>query len=258
MKPASLTAAAFALAALVSTAAAETPPKPVSERPTLSELNRTFDRLYRSESSIGRMTMSIVTPDYSRTLTMRVYTRGMDDTLMRIESPRKEKGTATLKRGDEMWNFVPKIKRTVRIPPSLMMRPWMGSDLTNDDVVRASSWEKDYDAVFTDEGAAADEWCVDYTPKPSAAVTWSRVKVCFARADLMPRRQLYYDEKGREARAMTFSEVAQMDGRTFPTVMTLEPRLQSGRRTTIRYDEMDFDAALPDDIFSLTALKRMR
>lgn len=233
-------------------------PTPGDSRPPLSEINKKFDALYRSASSKGRMTMTIVTPNYERSLTMQIFTRGMDDTLMRIEAPRKEKGTATLKKGNEMWNYVPKIKKLVRIPPSMMMGSWMGSDLTNDDVVRASSWEDDYTAQYIDEGAAADEWCVEYVPKPSAAVTWSRVVGCFEKGTFMPRRQIFYDEKKRKARTMSFSEVKEMDGRTFPSVMVLEPHLEEGHRTTIRYDDMDFDAALPPNTFSLNALKRGR
>jgi outer membrane lipoprotein-sorting protein len=236
-------------------------PTTAAERPSIAEISRKIDGLYRSAQSRGRMTMSIVTPDYERTLTMEVYTRGMDDTLMRIESPAKERGVATLKKGNEMWNYLPKIKKTVRVPPSMMMGSWMGSDLTNDDVVRASSWEEDYTARYidegsTDEGTAPDEWCIEYAPKPSAAVTWSRVVACVERATLLPRRQVFYDEKARQARTMRFAEIKEMDGRTFPSVMILEPHLKSGHRTTIRYDEIDFDADVPDNMFSLNALRR--
>lgn len=238
--------------------AAEAPAAEAPARPTIEEVSRRLDSLYRSDQSKGRMTMSIVTPDYERTLTMETYTRGLDDTLMRIESPRKERGIATLKKGNEMWNYLPKIKKTVRVPPSMMMGSWMGSDLTNDDVVRASSWEDDYTAKYVDAEAGPAEWCIEYTPKPSAAVTWSRVLGCFDRQSLLPTRQVFFDEKGRKARTMTFSEVKEMDGRTFPTVMVLEPHLKDGHRTTIRYDEIDFDAELPPNIFSLTALQRSR
>ncbi|MEZ4436636.1 MAG: outer membrane lipoprotein-sorting protein [bacterium] len=241
-------------------AAPEAPAAPAApaaaERPSIAEVSRKIDNLYRSDRSRGRMTMSIVTPDYERTLTMEIATRGMDDTLMRIESPQKERGVATLKKGNEMWNYLPKIKKTVRVPPSMMMGSWMGSDLTNDDVVRASSWEEDYTAHYTDDGAAPDEWCIEYAPKPSAAVTWSRVVACVERATLLPRRQVFYDEKARPARIMRFTDIKEMDGRTFPTVMTVEPQLKSGHRTTIRYDEIDFDADVPDNTFSLNTLRR--
>ena len=133
----------------------------------------------------------------------------------------------------------------------MMMGSWMGSDLTNDDVVRASSWEDDYTAAFTDEGAAADEWCIVYTPKPSAAVTWSKVVACVERATLLPRRQVFYDEKDRKARTMSFREVKEMGGRTIPSVMVVEPHLKGGHKTTIRYDAIDFDAELPANTFSL-------
>ncbi|MCB1694539.1 MAG: outer membrane lipoprotein-sorting protein, partial [Pseudomonadales bacterium] len=187
-----------------------------------------LDELFRSKASKGRMTMTVVTPDFERTLGMNMVTRGMEDTLIRITSPRKEAGISTLKKGTEMWNYLPKVKKTVRVPPSMMMGAWMGSDFTNDDLVRASSWENDYDMAFVDGVGAGDEVCLRYTPKPSAAVTWDHIDTCFDGGTSLPHRQDFYDEKGRKARTLHFSEVKEMGGRTIPSVMTLEPLLKQG------------------------------
>ena len=251
-----------ALAAGLSPALAQTPPPadaPAASdaRPPLSEINKKFDALYRSDASKGRMTMTIVTPNYERTLTMQVFTRGMDDTLMRIEEPRKEKGTATLKKGNEMWNYVPKIKKLVRIPPSMMMGSWMGSDLTNDDLVRESSWEDDY-TVARAPTAPDGQVCLDYTPKPDAAVTWSKVTTCFDRASRLPVTQSFVDEKGREARRMRFEDVKTIGGRTLPTRLIIEPQLEKGRRTEFTYDALAFGVKHPPNMFSITRLRRGR
>ena len=108
----------------------------IAAGPTPQELSARLDDLYRSSSSHGRILMHVKTPDYERRLEMEVWSRGQDHTLVRIHSPRKERGVATLKKGKEMWNWLPKIKRTVRVPPSMMMSSWMGSDLTNDGLHR--------------------------------------------------------------------------------------------------------------------------
>ncbi len=224
--------------------------------PTPAELSRSLDEMYRSSASHGRITMHIKTPDYERKLEMEVWSRGKDKTLVRILSPRKEKGVATLKKGKEMWNWLPKIKRTIRVPPSMMMSSWMGSDLTNDDLVRESSWERDYEAAVV--AGAAGEVCLNYQRKADAAVAWERVLACFDEATLLPLRMEYFDEKGLKARTMSYSDVKDLGGRRLPTTMTITPHTKSGRRTQIVYESMRFDAQVDDDVFTLSRLRRGR
>ncbi len=228
----------------------------IAAGPTPQELSARLDDLYRSSSSHGRILMHVKTPDYERRLEMEVWSRGQDHTLVRIHSPRKERGVATLKKGKEMWNWLPKIKRTVRVPPSMMMSSWMGSDLTNDDLVRESSWERDYEAAVV--AGAAGEVCLNYQRKADAAVAWERVLACFDEGTLLPLRMEYFDEKGRKARTMSYSDVKDLGGRRLPTTMTITPHTKSGRRTQIVYESMRFDAEVADDVFTLTRLRRGR
>ncbi|MBU0554087.1 outer membrane lipoprotein-sorting protein [Myxococcota bacterium] len=216
-----------------------------------------MDRLYRSESSQGMMIMEIKTPDFERTLKIEVWSKGMDYTLARIHSPRKEKGVSTLKRKNEMWNYLPKIKKTIRIPASMMMGSWMGSDFTNDDLMRESSWEKDYTSSESKEPPQG-QICVDFVPKPSAAVNWSKVVTCFDAKTDLPLSQDFYDEKQRKARQMIFEDVKTLDGREMPTKMILKPLLKEGNVTIVRYEEMKFDLDLDEGLFSLTRLQRGR
>jgi outer membrane lipoprotein-sorting protein len=231
-------------------------PAPTVVAPDPAALSRKLDRLFRSDTSRGRMRMHVKTPDFERTMELESWSAGMDKTLVRITSPRKEKGNATLKRGNEMWNYVPKIKRTIRIPPSMMMGSWMGSDLTNDDLMRESSWETDYSVQVAPAGPG--EVALAYVPKPHAAVTWSKVVVVFDAATELPTRQEFYDEKGRLARRMDFDAVQTMGGRVFPTRMTLIPLLKKGRKTVIEYLDMQFDVKHPGGLFSITRLRRGR
>lgn len=223
------------------------------------ELSRKLDELYRSSTSRGEMTMIVTTPHYTRTLKMKAWTRGMDDTLIRIVSPRKEKGTATLKKGNEMWNYLPKIRKTIRIPPSMMMGSWMGSDFTNDDLVRETSWEKDYFVSFAKSPPPGLTGLV-YRPKPEAPVTWSRVVGYFNTKSQLPTKMEYYDEKGRLVRVMTFDDIREIGGRTIPARMTLTPlsKDKKGHSTVMIYHKMEFDIPLRDNLFSLTALRKDR
>lgn len=231
-----------------------------AERPSPEKLSRALDALYRADSSKGRMSMTVTTPHYERTLVMDVWTRGMEDTLIRIRSPRKERGVSTLKKGGEMWNYLPKVKKTIRVPPSMMMGSWMGSDFTNDDLVHASTWEEDYTVEYADAEAEEGELCLTYTPKPKAPVTWSKVVACFGVEDHLPRRMAYYDEKGRKARKMVYDKVGELGGRRVPRRMTLTPlsKDKEGHRTVIEFEEMEYGAKVPDQMFSLTYLRRAR
>ncbi|MCP4547550.1 MAG: outer membrane lipoprotein-sorting protein [bacterium] len=231
----------------------------IADLPDLGELSRVLDDLFRSSSSHGRIEMEIITPHYQRTLGMEIWTEGQDYTLVRISSPRKERGMSSLKRENEMWNYVPRIEKTVRIPPSLMMGSWMGSDFTNDDLVRETSWEDDYHVRYG-EVASADTLRLVYTPRENAAVTWDRVEVFLNAATHLPTHQDYYDEKGRLTRRMEFTDVRDFNGRQLPAVMTLIPfgEDKEGRRTTLRYLELEFDLDMPADTFSLTNLRRSR
>lgn len=226
------------------------------QAPSPAELSRRLDELYRAQSSHGRMTMHIQTPDYERTLEMEVWSKGRDHTLVRIHSPRKERGVATLKKGKEMWNWLPKIKRTIRVPPSMMMSSWMGSDVTNDDVVRESSWEKDYTATVAK--AAAGEVALQYTRRAEAAVAWDRVVACFDATTFLPKRIEFYDDKGRKARTMEYSDVRDFGGHALPARMTITPHTKQGHSTAIVYDEMKFDVPVDDDLFTLSRLRRGR
>ncbi|MCB9546531.1 MAG: outer membrane lipoprotein-sorting protein [Myxococcales bacterium] len=221
----------------------------------LQALSHTLDALFRADTSQGVMAMTVVTPDYERTLKMSVATRGLDDTLVRILEPHKERGISTLKKGTEMWNYLPRIKKVMRIPPSMMMGSWMGSDFTNDDLVRGSSWEADYTATLAPD-LPADAPCIVYVPRPQAAVTWSKVEACFAGSPALPVRLDYFDEKGRKARTMTFEAIKELGGRRIPTKTTLVPLLKPGHRTVMEYLEMTYDAPLPPNTFSQAALRR--
>lgn len=219
-----------------------------------------LDTLYRSDASHSQMTMQITTKNYERALDMEVWTRGMDDTLVRIRAPRKEKGTSTLKKGREMWNFLPKIKKTIRVPPSMMMSGWMGSDLTNDDMVRESSWQRDYVASMLDQAARSEQKCVEFKAKSDAAVAWDRVVVCVDPEKYYPIRQDFYDEKGRHARSMTFSDVRIFSGREMPTRISVKPLLddKKGNETVLVYRDIVFDLELDETLFSLARLRRGR
>ena len=147
----------------------------VSE-PDVEKIIKHIDQLYRSKTSHADMEMHIVTPHYERTLKMLIWTKGTNKTFIRITAPKKEQGVATLRIGNEMWNYLPKVNKTMKISPSMMMGSWMGSDFTNDDLVKESSMLDDYTyQMITPEDASADLLYVQLIPKEDSSIVWGKI-----------------------------------------------------------------------------------
>ena len=227
--------------------------------PTVEELIAKIDELYRSQTSHSRLEMHIATPHWQRRLSLEMWTRGMDETLIRIDAPKKDAGTATLRRQRAMWNYFPRIDKVMKVPPSMMMSAWMGSDFTNDDLVKETSLLEEYRAeLLQPERADPAYYYIDLFPKERTAAVWGRIAIVVRRTDLLPVRQEFYDERGRQMRRMEFDDVRQLGGRRIPTTITVLPLGKEGHRTAIRYLEAQFDQELDTDQFSLRNLRRQR
>ena len=216
------------------------------------------DKLLRGTSSRGSMTMKINTRQWSRTLDMDIWSLGNDYALIRVTSPAKEAGTATLKVKNDVWNFLPRVDRTIRIPPSLMAGAWMGSHFTNDDLVKESRLIDDYDIVLSFDGDrdATKVWELTLTPKPNVAVVWGKIVMQVRQADLMPIWERYYDDAGTLTRTITFSNFKTMGGRMIPAMLTVTPADKPDEHTVLIYHDLQFDVGLKPDFFSLQNLKR--
>ena len=178
-------------------------------------------RLYRSTGTAARIEIKIERPNKVRTMQMRSWSQGEDKALVVIDAPARDAGTATLRVGNNLWNYLPKISRTIRVPPALMMGAWMGSDLTNDDLVRESSYAHDYEITGVGPSEEPPGWQVNSEAKPGVPGLWERVEVVFAppklatdstRTGQLPILVRYYDRKGRLSRTMQLDEIKKMGG----------------------------------------------
>ncbi|MGB0637755.1 MAG: outer membrane lipoprotein-sorting protein [Myxococcota bacterium] len=220
--------------------------------PTIEELLNATDDVNRGESSRSTVEMQVKTKRYERTMTMQAWSRGEEDSLIRIETPAKDAGTTTLKVGDDMWNYIPKIDRTMKIPPGMMAGSWMGSHFSNDDLVKSNRLADEF--TYEKESLIDGVYTIVCTAKADAAVVWGKV-VVKVRADKIPVEVAYYDEDGELARKMTFSDVKDFDGRKVPATMLLVPADRPDEFTRITTTELDFDVKFDDRTFSLQALK---
>jgi len=224
---------------------------------TAAEILNKVDDLYRGASSHGKMKMEVVTAHWTRALSLEIWSKGKDKSLIRILAPLKDKGTSTLRSGNDIWNFLPKVNRVIKLPSSMMSASWMGSHFTNDDLVKESRFTKDYDFEITKEEAKKGERVVEITcmPKPEAPVVWGKVEVDVRLSDYLPLNIRYYDEGLHLARTMTFSNFRVMSGRELPATMILIPADKPGEKTELDYDDISFDVSLRDEFFSLRTLQ---
>ncbi len=215
-----------------------------------------IDELYRSRTSYSEMEMEIVTPHWQRTLVMYGWSEGMDRTFIRITSPKKEKGVATLRIESEMWNYLPRTNKIIKIPPSMMMSSWMGSDFTNDDLVKEFSLFDDYTYEFIrPEGALEELVYVNCIPREDLPIVWGNIVVAARDKDHIPVWSKYYDEKGVLMRILKYSDIQDFGGRIIPATLEMIPQNKEGHKTVIRYRKLEFDVPLDDDVFTQRHLR---
>ncbi len=230
------------------------------EKPDVALLTQRTEALLRGRSTTGTMVMTIKTPSWTRTLKVRTQAMGDDKALIKVvEGGPRETGMMTLKRDGQLWNWLPRAARVMKVPSGMLGDSWMGSDFTNDDLVQGSSIARDFDA--THEGVVDHQgrpaWRIVLVPKKTAAVVWGRVEMIIDRATCNPLEQRFYDEDGVLARTMTFGDFAQVGWRSFPKRMTVQPE-DPGRSTTIQFEDIAFDVDIPEDTFSLHHLQQGR
>jgi outer membrane lipoprotein-sorting protein len=229
------------------------------DRPPLGEVVGFIDKLYRAESSYALMEMQIITPHWQRTLKLKAWSEGTQKTFIRILEPEKERGMGTLRIGAEMWDYLPKVQKEMRIPPSMMMSSWMGSDFNNDDLVKEFTFVEDYDFRYAGvEDPTPGVLYVECTPKKGKPIVWGRVLLEVDAATYIPITERYFDEKGELMRVMNFGQIKTFGDRRIPSVLELIPQKKEGNKTVIRYLEAQFDLSIPADTFTRRNLRDFR
>ena len=226
----------------------------------IKEIVKQADEKFRGNSSEGEMTMIIKRPSWSRTVSMKNWTLGDEYSLIYITAPAKEKGQVFLKRQKDMWNWVPNIERMIKIPPSMMMQSWMGSDFTNDDLVSQSSLVKDYTHKLLGEETIDSYLCykIELIPHDDAPVVWGKIIMWISKNNYYWLKTEYYDEDNFLVNTEILSDVKKMDDRTMPTRMEMIPADEEGHKTIIIFDKMKFNIKLKESFFSQQNMKRIR
>jgi outer membrane lipoprotein-sorting protein len=218
-------------------------------------LLKRVDDLYRSEASYAEVQMTIVTADWERTMEMVAWSKGTKKTFIRIIAPKKDRGIATLKVENEMWNFFPKIDKIIKIPSSMMMSSWMGSDFTNDDLVKEYRFSEDYDSSVEEQ---KENYLITLKPHENIPTIWGKIEVLMDKKTELPSESTYYDEKGKKIRVMYFKERKIIDKKNVPMVMELVSLNKKGNKTVIKYKSLTFTEDVPDKIFTQKNLQQRK
>ncbi len=208
----------------------------------------------QSDSGYAKITMTVTTSRGDRTLKFESWNRGNEQSFIKVVYPKKDRGITFLKRDTTMWQYVPKIEKTIKIPSSMMMQSWMGSDFTNDDMAKESSIVNDYDPEIIQE--SAELYHVRLIPKPDAAVVWGSIEIDVKKEHFVPVKAVYFDEDRQRQRVLSYSDVRVIDGRHVPCRMTLVPEDKPDRKTVVIMEDIDFNADIDDSRFAKSALRR--
>ncbi len=208
----------------------------------------------------AEMTMTIVRPSWQREMSLKSWAKGDDYSIILVTAPARDKGTAFLKRGKEIWNWQPTIDRVIKLPPSMMMQSWMGSDFTNDDLVKQSSIVTDYDHTLKgmEEVEGRECYFIEMIPHEDAAVVWGKILVWIDKEEFMQLKVEFYDEDEYLINTMYGKEIKELGGKILPSVMEVIPADEEGHKTIITYQSLQFDEPIKEAFFSVQNMKRLK
>ena len=233
---------------------------PIVVAQTAPEIIDRMEDVMRGESSFAEMTMTIDRPRYTRDVSMKAWSLGDDYSLILISAPARDEGTTYLKRDNEIWNYVPTIDRTLKMPPSMMSQSWMGSDFTNDELVRETTIKDDYEhsILRQEEYEEREVWVMELIPRPDSPVVWGKVLIWVDKEHFIMLREEKYDQNNELASTIEFSNVGEMDGRIFPKKMTMVPADKPDYRTIMEYEDLEFDIDIEVSFFTRQNMRRVR
>ncbi len=225
-----------------------------------AEILDRMEQAMRGNSNYAEMTMKIERPRYEREISMRSWMLGRDYSMIIITAPARDEGTAYLMRGNDIWNYDPRIDRTTRLPSSMMAQSWMGSDFTNDDLVRDSDLIEDYEheLLRTEEYEGRQAYVIEMIPKPDTPIVWGKVKMWIRTKDYIQLRVENYDQRDELVNTMRLDQITEFDGRQLPARMTVEPADEDNKRTILTYKQLEFDVDINEEFFTPRNMQRVR
>jgi outer membrane lipoprotein-sorting protein len=226
---------------------------------TAKEIVQKADEKLRGTTSQVEITIKTVRPNWERTMEVKAWMKGSNYSMILVQSPAKDKGIAFLKRKKEVWNWMPSLERTIKLPPSMMSQSWMGTDFTNDDLVKESSIVNDYDHSIIGDTTIDNRAChiIQMIPKPEAAVVWGKLIVCIDKKDFLELNTKFFDEENKLINIMNGYDVKMMDNRLIPTRFEMIPMDKKNHKTEMIYRAIKYNRPMEDEFFTVEKMKKV-
>ncbi len=227
---------------------------------TAYEIVRKMDEKVKGKTTHADITVKIIRPKWDREMTLKLWTKGSDYSMIYVTAPVKEKGNAFLKRNKEVWNWVPGIEKIIKLPPSMMSQSWMGTDFTNDDLVKHSSVLNDYTHQLAGEATVDGSACykIIMTPKPDASVVWGKVISYIDKKEYIQRKAEFYDEDDVLVNILKGTDVKMLGGKMLASKIEMTPVDKPGNKTVLIYNTLTFDQPIADDFFTPDKMKTLQ
>jgi outer membrane lipoprotein-sorting protein len=224
------------------------------------EIIKKADDKMQGNSNICQISMTIVRPTYTRTVEFKNWSLGRDYFMTLITAPAKDKGQVFMKSNTDLWNFMPSINRMIKLPPSMMSQGWMGSDYTNDDLVKQTSIVNDYDQTVLGNEMIAERNCykIEMIPHSNANVIWSKVITWIDKEKLHFLKSEYFDEEGYLVRTERSTIVKVFDNREIPSIIEIFSAEESENKTILEFISIDFDVDIQENFFTQQNMKKIR
>lgn len=218
------------------------------------------DEKMKGKTATASITIQTVRPNWSREMTLKSWSKGNDWSMILVTAPAKDKGIVYLKRKKEVWNWIPSIERNIKLPPSMMSQSWMGTDFSNDDLVKEASVIEDYEHKIVGEELVEGRNCyvIELLPKASAAVIWGKVSMWIDKKDYLMLKVAYFDEDNELVNTMQCSDIKTMGGKLLATRMEMIPADKKGNKTVLIYNSLEFDKPIADTFFTTQNMPKVK
>lgn len=224
------------------------------------EIVKKADERAKGKTSIAKITIQTIRPKWTREMTVKSWTKGNDWVLILVTAPARDKGVVYLKRKKEVWNWIPAIERNIKLPPSMMSQSWMGTDFTNDDLVKEASVVEDYNHSIVGDTVIENRICykIQMLPKAQAAVVWGKLLMCIDKKDFLMLHVKYFDEEGKLINTMIASDIKLLGGKLLPARLEMIPNEKKGNKTVLIYNALQFDKPIEDNFFTTQNMPKVQ
>jgi hypothetical protein len=197
----------------------------------------------------------------------KLYDNGdTEKRLIRFLSPADVKGTGLLtydyeNKGDDMWLFMPALRKTRRIVSTEKAKNFMGSEFTYADMTPPILDDFAYEILGEEDVDGTSCWRIEMIPVDDDVADengFSKRITFIARKDYVIRKAIYYDLDGELHKELAVENVREIDTknhkyRPMRMVMVNE---QNGRRSVFNVDEIQFNPDVKDEFFTTRYLER--